>query len=226
MLRNRAAAQKSREVKKQQLEKIEEERDLLKAQNQMLLARTRELEERLSRFLPKDGQPMSSSSPASPLPSLHPLQSDLSSFFDNADFSTATTTATTTSTPSPPTATSPTATTLNPASLLSSDSPFQLLADDESNLSSSSPSSSSCKTQQPAALLCDLPCLQEALTMRFMATLTVLATALMTTSVEAWTTFRGRVTASRLRRRRHRRPPLPPPPPRRTPPIYRKVIVV
>lgn len=38
MLRNRAAAQKSREVKKQQLEAIEQERDVLKRENEVLAA--------------------------------------------------------------------------------------------------------------------------------------------------------------------------------------------
>jgi hypothetical protein len=45
VLRNRAAAQKSREVKKQQLEKIEQERDVLKEQNEVLLATNKQLEQ-------------------------------------------------------------------------------------------------------------------------------------------------------------------------------------
>ncbi|KAI5778949.1 hypothetical protein EDC01DRAFT_634430 [Geopyxis carbonaria] len=47
VLRNRAAAQKSREVKKQQLEKIEKERDELKEQNERLVASNKQLQEML-----------------------------------------------------------------------------------------------------------------------------------------------------------------------------------
>jgi hypothetical protein len=157
VLRNRAAAQKSREVKKQQLEKIEEERDALKTQNEILVARNKQLEaivERLRQHVPiEDQQEIPSQLSLLDITGLYA--------FDGPNF------------------------TLNPASLLSN-SPFNIVSD--------VPSSSSCKTQQPAALLCDLPCLQEATKMIFIATLTVWAT--IVTFVEALSPFLGLATTS------------------------------
>ncbi|CCX32740.1 Similar to Transcriptional activator hacA; acc. no. Q1XGE2 [Pyronema omphalodes CBS 100304] len=50
VLRNRAAAQKSREVKKQQMETIESERDQLKQTTEDLMDRIRQLEARLAQY--------------------------------------------------------------------------------------------------------------------------------------------------------------------------------
>ncbi|KAF8539705.1 hypothetical protein BDD12DRAFT_836529 [Trichophaea hybrida] len=161
VLRNRAAAQKSREVKKQQLEKIEEERDALKTQNEILVTRNKQLEaivERLRQHVPIEDQQEIPSQLSTSL--LDEISGGLYGF-DGPNF------------------------TLNPASLLSN-SPFNTLSD-VSN-------SSSCKTQQPAALLCDLPCLQEATKMIFIATLTVWAT--IATFVEVLSPFLGLATTS------------------------------
>ncbi|KAF8246250.1 hypothetical protein K440DRAFT_662193 [Wilcoxina mikolae CBS 423.85] len=162
VLRNRAAAQKSREVKKQQLEKIEEERDALKTQNEILVARNKQLEaivERLRQHVPIEDQQEIPSQLSTSV--LDEISGGLYGF-DGPNF-----------------------TTLNPASLLSN-SLFNTLSD-VSN-------SSSCETQQPAALLCDLPCLQEAMKMIFITTLTVWAT--IATFVEALSPFLGLATTS------------------------------
>jgi regulator of replication initiation timing len=137
VLRNRAAAQKSREVKKQQLEAIESERDMLKqkfeslveentklaASNNHLLAQLKKIQEENARLMLHSNQP--------PPPVTEEPSSFDTLFMDCYGVD-------------------PNTTVTYPDS-----------AHDDDSVLSESP----CMTHQPAELVCDLPCLQGTLPM-------------------------------------------------------------
>ncbi|KAI5820560.1 hypothetical protein BZA77DRAFT_289690 [Pyronema omphalodes] len=128
VLRNRAAAQKSREVKKQQMETIESERDQLKQTAEELMERVRQLEARLAQY--------------ENIANTESLARPVSTFLFDQEMHLQT----------PNTL----STTIRLQDLDQSlgNTPASTMAFEES-------SKSFCMTQQPAALLCDLPCLQK-----------------------------------------------------------------
>lgn len=130
VLRNRAAAQKSREVKKMQLEKIEQERDILKGEKEkileahkQLLEYTQRLEEE-NRRLREKSQPDLRTEGQLPTPKQEEPSLDVPFTFGLSEF------------------------TLDPTTLLSSTD----FSDSDGTFSSP------CMTHQPAVLMCDLPC--------------------------------------------------------------------
>jgi hypothetical protein len=168
VLRNRAAAQKSREVKKQQLEKIEQERDVLKEQNELLLASNKQLEhlkqqllEHAQRLEEENRRLRGDSDSHSSEPSV--IEDP------NLDFSV-------------------TSAFLDPTTLISNCDSIQ------SDGSISFPS----MTHQPAALMCDLPCLQGILTMSFLPVLAIMMVLMEIAFSMFWTNLPTLTLVSRL----------------------------
>lgn len=164
VLRNRAAAQKSREVKKQQLEKIEQERDILKEQNELLISTNKQLEQFKQQLLEHTRRLEDEN---------RQLRNPSSETDSNGDSIAK----------DPSLKFAVTSAFLDPTSLI---------ANCESIPSDGSISFPS-MTHQPAALMCDLPCLQRVLMMIFLPVLAtmvnfvVVSCLMFSTNSPMWT---------------------------------------